>query len=173
MTAVAWSPDGRTVYTASRSLQQKRWDVGAGACRRSWKARLFISPQWSRGARYPRHAVTSGVACVRCSAVHYYMHRTAIARCTITAHDDQYKRHRAQGHRAPVADLAVDGSGGLLASGSADRSVRIWDVDRGYCTHAFEGHTCVSRPPQAFRAPRNAASHMCRTAWSDVRLTLR
>jgi len=40
ITAVAWSPDGRSVYTASRSLQQKRWDIGAGACRRSWKARV-------------------------------------------------------------------------------------------------------------------------------------
>ena len=42
ITAVAWSSDGGSVYTASRSLQQKRWDVGAGACRRSWKARVIM-----------------------------------------------------------------------------------------------------------------------------------
>lgn len=47
-----------------------------------------------------------------------------------------------RGHRAPVADMAVDVSGGLLATGSADRTVRIWDVDGGFCTHAFAGHRC-------------------------------
>jgi len=69
-----------------------------------------------------------------------------------------------QGHRAPVADLAVDGSGGMLASGSADRSVRVWDVDRGYCTHAFEGHTCGFRPPQALCSPHGSVSYMLDTA---------
>ena len=64
-----------------------------------------------------------------------------------------------QGHRAPVADLAVDGSGGLLASGSADRTVRVWDVDRGYCTHAFEGHTYARpSPPQALGLAKGTAS---------------
>ena len=55
---------------------------------------------------------------------------------------DVIGRGLQQGHQAPVMDLAVDASGGLLASGSADRNVRIWDTDRGYCTHVFEGHTC-------------------------------
>jgi WD40 repeat protein len=51
---------------------------------------------------------------------------------------------RPQGHRAPVADMAVDASGGLLASGGADRAVRVWDTDGGFCTHVFSGHTCVA-----------------------------
>jgi WD40 repeat protein len=45
-----------------------------------------------------------------------------------------------QGHRAPVADMCLDASGGLLASASADRSARVWDVDGGFCTHHFTGH---------------------------------
>lgn len=48
-----------------------------------------------------------------------------------------------QGHKSPVADMAVDASGGLLASSSADRSVRVWDTDGGFCTHVFTGHTCA------------------------------
>ena len=47
---------------------------------------------------------------------------------------------RSQGHRAPVADMCLDASGGLLASASADRSARVWDVDGGFCTHHFTGH---------------------------------
>ncbi|MCO5557503.1 hypothetical protein L7F22_011068 [Adiantum nelumboides] len=46
-------------------------------------------------------------------------------------------------HEGPVADMTVDASGGLLATGGADRAVFVWDVERGYCTHAFRGHTGV------------------------------
>ena len=48
-----------------------------------------------------------------------------------------------KGHKAPIADIVVDGTGGLLATASADRSVRVWDADAGFCTHAFTGHRWV------------------------------
>ena len=71
ITALAFTPNARTLFTASRSLQTKRWDVASGEVSRSWKS-----------------------------------------------------------HEAPVADMAVDASGCLLATGSADRSARVWDVDK-------------------------------------------
>ena len=43
-------------------------------------------------------------------------------------------------HNMPILCLAYDPSGTLVASGSADRSVKVWDVERGYCTHNFKGH---------------------------------
>lgn len=45
-----------------------------------------------------------------------------------------------QAHDAPVANMVLDSSGGLLATASADKSVLVWDVDGGFCTHAFRGH---------------------------------
>ncbi|RKO99211.1 hypothetical protein CXG81DRAFT_14826, partial [Caulochytrium protostelioides] len=33
----------------------------------------------------------------------------------------------------------------ILVSGSTDRSVRVWDMDRGVNTHTFEGHTSTVR----------------------------
>ena len=33
--------------------------------------------------------------------------------------------------------------GTLIATGSADRTVRVWDVERGYCTHNFREHTDI------------------------------
>lgn len=42
-------------------------------------------------------------------------------------------------------------SGGLLATGGADRKVLVWDVDGGFCTHYFKGHggvvSCVMFHP--------------------------
>ena len=49
-----------------------------------------------------------------------------------------------QGHTSTVLSLAVvAGSAAqrLLASGSYDRSVRLWDVDAGTCTAVLSGHT--------------------------------
>ena len=49
-----------------------------------------------------------------------------------------------QGHTLNVCTLAVVGGGTeqrLLASGSADLDVRLWDVDAGTCTAVLSGHT--------------------------------
>ena len=48
-----------------------------------------------------------------------------------------------KGHKMPVLDLAYDGSGGLVASASADASAMVFDVDKGACTHVFRGHEGV------------------------------
>ena len=40
---------------------------------------------------------------------------------------------------SPVLDMCVDVTGTLLCTGSADRTARVWDIERGYCTHAFRG----------------------------------
>ena len=48
-----------------------------------------------------------------------------------------------QAPKSPVVDMAVDASGGLLATGSADGSARVWDTDGFFCTHAFHGHRYV------------------------------
>lgn len=43
-------------------------------------------------------------------------------------------------HTSPVVTTAVDESGSLLATGSSDGSVKVWDLKRGYATHTFHGH---------------------------------
>ena len=48
-----------------------------------------------------------------------------------------------RGHKGPVLAMAVDATGGLLASAGADRSCRVWDTEGFYCTHAFHGHRCA------------------------------
>ncbi|KAJ1731385.1 U3 small nucleolar RNA-associated protein [Coemansia biformis] len=55
-------------------------------------------------------------------------------------------------HEAPVIAMDIDATSTLVATGSADNTVKVWDIDRGYCTHNFKGHgglvTAVKFHPQ-------------------------
>lgn len=46
----------------------------------------------------------------------------------------------AKAHEAPVALMATDPTSSLLATGSADGTVKVWDLAGGFCTHVFRGH---------------------------------
>ncbi|KAI9342072.1 quinon protein alcohol dehydrogenase-like superfamily, partial [Zopfochytrium polystomum] len=46
-------------------------------------------------------------------------------------------------HQAPVLVMAFDATSTLVATGSADSTIRVWDVDRGFATHWFKGHSGV------------------------------
>lgn len=46
----------------------------------------------------------------------------------------------ARAHDAPVHVCRTDPTSTYLASGSADGVVKVWDIARGYVTHAFKGH---------------------------------
>ncbi|KAJ3274999.1 Transducin (beta)-like 3 [Terramyces sp. JEL0728] len=41
-------------------------------------------------------------------------------------------------HEAPV--LVMDTKSTLVATGSADSTVKCWDIEKGHCTHNFKGH---------------------------------
>ena len=46
-------------------------------------------------------------------------------------------------HNTPVVTLAIDGTETLLATGAADGTVKIWDIEGGYTTHTFHGSGSV------------------------------
>ncbi|KAJ3343298.1 SCF ubiquitin ligase complex subunit cdc4 [Entophlyctis luteolus] len=52
-------------------------------------------------------------------------------------------RRKLVGHDGGVWALQYWGT--ALVSGSTDRTVRVWDMDTGLCTHLFEGHTSTVR----------------------------
>ncbi len=45
----------------------------------------------------------------------------------------------------PVLAMDYDKTSTLVATGSADNVVRVWDIARGYCTHSFKYHVDVIR----------------------------
>lgn len=72
-------------------------------------------------------------------------------------------------HEAPVHVCGIDPSSTLLASGSADGVVKVWDVQRGYVTHMFKGHGGVVSAV-AFNYPRETSSAPSST--TDARMQL-
>jgi WD40 repeat protein len=44
------------------------------------------------------------------------------------------------GHAGRIESVAVSGDGGLVASGSADGTAKVWCVDTGECLMTFSGH---------------------------------
>lgn len=44
-------------------------------------------------------------------------------------------------HAMPVLTMAYDPSGTLVATGSADNTIKVWDMQQGHCTHIFKEHS--------------------------------
>ncbi|XP_041474623.1 transducin beta-like protein 3 isoform X1 [Lytechinus variegatus] len=42
-------------------------------------------------------------------------------------------------HRGPVVSMAFDSTSTLLATGSSDSTIKLWDIIRQYCTHNLRG----------------------------------
>jgi U3 small nucleolar RNA-associated protein 13 len=66
-----------------------------------------------------------------------------------------------RGHTMPVLCMAYDTTGTLVATGSADRSVRVWDIGRGYCTHSFKEHTDIVQTVKFHRDPTRYQLFSC------------
>eukprot|EP00930_Biecheleria_cincta_P096969 TRINITY_DN8872_c0_g1_i1.p1 TRINITY_DN8872_c0_g1~~TRINITY_DN8872_c0_g1_i1.p1 ORF type:complete len:982 (+),score=238.61 TRINITY_DN8872_c0_g1_i1:17-2962(+) len=45
-----------------------------------------------------------------------------------------------RGHEQVVADVSFDATGSLVATGSVDRTAKVWDFTGYFCTHNFKGH---------------------------------
>ncbi|KAK8158847.1 WD40-repeat-containing domain protein [Phyllosticta citrichinensis] len=55
-------------------------------------------------------------------------------------------------HSSPVVVCTTDRTGTLLATGGADGIVKVWDIQGGYTTHSFHGHSGVIAALHFFEA---------------------
>ena len=60
----------------------------------------------------------------------------------VTFHDPVLLR-TLKPYVTPIITAAIDWTGTLLATGSADGVVKVWDIRGGYVTHTFRGHAGV------------------------------
>lgn len=58
--------------------------------------------------------------------------------------NNEYECQRSiKSHTMPVKAIVYDPTGTLVATASADKTVRVWDIEKGYCTHSFRHHTDI------------------------------
>lgn len=68
-------------------------------------------------------------------------------------------RNIAKSHLSQVNLMAVDPTSTLLATGGSDGVAKVWDIEGGFCTHAFKGHAgvvsalCWNLPPSSSTTP--------------------
>ncbi|KAH8600307.1 WD40-repeat-containing domain protein [Bisporella sp. PMI_857] len=85
----------------------------------------LLQRSWTSGKVEPRHFA-------------FPAHPSHVITCL---HDDTLIH--LEGHEGGVWALQYEGN--VLVSGSTDRSVRVWDIEKGLCTQVFNGHTSTVR----------------------------
>jgi U3 small nucleolar RNA-associated protein 13 len=50
---------------------------------------------------------------------------------------------RMRGHDQPILEMEFDPTGSFISTGASDGTIRVWDVEGGFCTHHFKGHRSV------------------------------
>ncbi len=110
--AVQWTPDHKQVFTASYDKTIKLWDAASGNMVREFKAAPDPKPIVEAKKDEPKKDEKK----------------------------DPPKKEETgpPGHRDQVFSIALTKDGKLLASGSSDKTVKLWDVATGKVVRDFE-----------------------------------
>ena len=75
-------------------------------------------------------------------------------------------------HTLPILCMCYDPTGTLVATGSTDRTAKVWDIEKGYCTHSFRDHSesvsLVRFHPDPMNLCLLTASHDCTLKYFDL-----
>ena len=109
------SGDGRRALSGSDDRTVRVWDVESGACLRVLEGHSGLRLEAWRGRRRPSRPLRLG------------RHDGA----GVGRRDRRPASRASEGHTGAVRSVACGGDGRRALSGSADKTVRVWDVETG------------------------------------------
>lgn len=155
--SLALRPDGKALCTGGADKEVKFWEfdlvekaVSAPAPMKGGKAPVPVAPAPTVRVLALVHARTLKVGdevLAVCYSKHVDQAKLLLAVSLLDStvkvfHDDSLKFFLSlYGHKLPVLCMDVSGDGTLLATGSADKSVKVWGLDFGDCHKSFPAHT--------------------------------
>ena len=146
--SIAFSPDGKRLASGSDDQTLRIWDIASGACLQTIHAHTdnTYGVAWSPDGQVIATCGFDGV--VRVWNVSALLNPSVVTESTLSKAEGLntdatggFCLKTLVGHTGPLTKVAFSPDGRLLASGSFDHTVRIWDLATGACVQLLSEHT--------------------------------